>query len=81
MQDGDKVVIVDDLMSTGQTLCERIDRIKEMADVEISGVVLIADLTNEEAQAKGLGPALLAEKYGTKVYSVITDKDVEKALS
>ncbi|MBR6664628.1 MAG: helix-turn-helix domain-containing protein [Lachnospiraceae bacterium] len=80
LQDGDKVVIVDDLMSTGLTLCERIDRIREVADVEIAAVVVIADLTNEEAKEKGLGPALLAEKYGTKVYSVITDKDVEKAL-
>ena len=42
--------------------------------------VVIADLTNEEAGEKGLGPALLAEKYGTKVYSIITDRDVEKAV-
>ena len=48
--------------------------------MEIAAVVVIADLTNEEAKVKGLGPALLAEKYGTKVYSIITDKDVEKAL-
>ena len=53
----------------------------EVADVEIAAVVVIADLTNEEAREKGLGPALLAEKYGTKVYSIITDKDVEKALN
>jgi orotate phosphoribosyltransferase len=80
LQDGDKVVIVDDLMSTGLTLCERIDRIKEVADVEIAAVVVIADLTNEEAKGKGLGPTLLAEKYGAKVYSIISNKDVEKAL-
>ncbi|MBP3352090.1 MAG: hypothetical protein J6L65_06765 [Lachnospiraceae bacterium] len=42
--------------------------------------MVIADLTNEEAREKGLGPALLAEKYGTKVYSIITDRDVEKAV-
>lgn len=42
--------------------------------------VVIADLTNEEAGEKGLGPALLAEKYGTKVYSIITEKDVVKAV-
>lgn len=80
LQDGDRVVIVDDLMSTGLTICERIDRLKEVADVEIAAVVVIADLTNEEAREKGLGPILLEKKYGAKVYSVITEEDVKKVL-
>ena len=77
VKDGDRVVIVDDLMSTGLTICERIDRLKELADIEIAALVVIADLTNEEAKAKGLGTKLVEEKYATKVYSVITAKDIE----
>ncbi len=77
LKDGDRVVIVDDLMSTGLTICERIDRLKELADIEIAALVVIADLTNEEAKAKGLGTKLVEEKYATKVYSVITAKDIE----
>lgn len=80
LQDGDKVVIVDDLMSTGQTICERIDRLKEMADIDIVAVVVIADLTDEDARTQGLGAKLLEEKYGAKVYSIITEKDVQKVL-
>ena len=80
LQDGDKVVIVDDLMSTGQTICERIDRLKEVADIDIVAVVVIADLTDEDARAQGLGAKLLEEKYGAKVYSIITEKDVQKVL-
>ena len=61
LQDGDKVVIVDDLMSTGQTICERIDRLKEVADIDIVAVVVIADLTDEDARTQGLGAKLLEE--------------------
>ena len=80
VKDGDRVVIVDDLMSTGLTICERIDRLKELADIKITALVVIADLTNEEAKAKGLGTKLVEEKYATKVYSVITAKDIETVL-
>ncbi len=80
LKDGDKVVIVDDLMSTGQTICERIDRLKEVANIEVVAVVVIADLTNDEAKEQGLGARMLEEKFGAKAYSIITDKDVLKEI-
>ena len=80
LKDGEKVVIVDDLMSTGQTICKRIERLKEVANIEVIAVVVIADLTNDEAREQGLGAQMLEEKYGAKVYSIITEKDVMKAL-
>ena len=76
LQDGDKVVIVDDLMTTGFTMCERIDRLKEIADIDVVSIVVIANLTNEEAMKKGYGPRMLEEKYGAKLYSIITEKDI-----
>lgn len=80
LKDGEKVIIVDDLISTGQTICERIDRLKEVADIEVAAVVVIADLTDDEAKAQGFGARMLKEKYGTEVYSVITEKDIKKVL-
>ena len=41
---------------------------------------LYFDLTDEEARAQGLGARMLEEKYGAKVYSIITEKDVRKVL-
>ena len=41
-------------------------------------VVLVTSLF--EARAKGLGTAMIEEKYGTKVYSIITAKDIEGML-
>lgn len=81
LKDGEKVVIVDDLMSTGRTICERIERLKTVANIEVVAVVVIADLTDDEAKAQGLGARMLEEKFGAKVYSIITDKDVVKAIN
>ena len=55
-----------------------IERLKEVADIEVEAVVVIADLTNDEAKEKGLGAQMLEEKYGTKVVSIIQEKDVMK---
>ena len=49
LKDGDRVVIVDDLMSTGQTICKRVERLKEVANIDVIAVVVIADLTEDLA--------------------------------
>ena len=77
---GERVVIIDDLMSTGQTIGKRIERLKETADIDVVAVVVIADLTNDEAKAQGLGAQILEEKYGAKVYAIITEREVMKVL-
>lgn len=80
LKDGEKIVIVDDLMSTGHTICKRIEQLKSVADIEVTAIIVIADLTDEDARARGLGARMLEEKYGAKVYSIIMEKDVRKVL-
>lgn len=81
LKDGNKVIIVDDSISTGKTLCERIDQLREETDIEVIAVIVIANLVNEEAKKKGLGAKMLEERYGAKVYSIITDKDINDYLN
>ena len=80
LKDGDRVVIIDDLLSTGITLCERIEGLKKVANIEVAAVIVIADLTKEEALLKSLGAPMLSEKIGAKVYSIINNKDIEKYI-
>lgn len=77
LQDGDKVVMIDDLMTTGLTMCERIDRLREIADIDVVAIVVIANLAGKEVIEKGYGPKMIEEKYGAKVYSIIANKDIE----
>lgn len=81
LQDGDRVIIIDDLISSGQTLIERIKEIRKMAEIEIAAIVVIADRMIPEESSEKTGSALLEERYHTKVYSIITDTDIQKYIS
>ena len=80
LQDGDKVVIVDDLMSSGKTLMARLEEIKKMADVEIAAVIVIADRMIPNEETGQFGSSMVEEQYKTKVYSIISGKDIQHAL-
>lgn len=79
-KDGDRVVLVDDLISSGQMISERLDRVTTLAKIKVEAIVVIADrmiATDENAM---IGSKMLEEKYHTKVYSIITEKDIEHAI-
>ena len=75
LQKGDKVVIVDDLMSSGRTLDARLTALVQSAEIEIAAIIVIADRNIDN------GSRLLEEKYHTKVYSIITDADICAAIA
>ena len=74
--DGDRIVIVDDMIGTGRSLNERINRILDYADVQIAAILVIAE-TSTDAAAK----IQLEQKYHTKVYGMTTDRDIRAALA
>lgn len=80
LQRGDKVIIIDDFISSGKTLMERMDSVLQLADVSIEAVIVIAD---RMAVAEGnvtTGSKMIEEKYNTKIYSIITEKDIISAI-
>ena len=81
LQDGDRVVVIDDVMSSGQTFSQRVDEIMKTARIEVAPVIVIAARMVQGSSSGKTGSAMLEEKYGTKVYSIITDEDVRRYLS
>ncbi len=79
LQDGDKVVIVDDLISSGQSIHKRIEKILQLAKVDIVAVVVIVDCTSKTEKAI-TGARLLEEKYHTKVYSIVKEEDIRRMI-
>jgi len=75
LQKGDKVVIVDDIMSSGKTLDSRLTTLLNIADIEIAAIIVIADRNIDT------GSELIEEKYHTKVYSIINDSDIRAAIT
>ena len=73
-KDGDRVIIVDDLFTSGASLEERIAKLKESANVEIAAILVI--IANRSEAIK-----MLEEKYNTKVISIITNDDIQNAIT
>lgn len=73
--DGDRLVIINDVINNGREADERIKRICEQADVQIAAVMVVAEIKGDLS-----GRKRLEEKYGTRVYSLLTDEDIRSVL-
>lgn len=80
LNDGDRVIIVEDLITSGASLSERIDKILENANVEIAAILVIANRSEEIHTNAGYGIKMLEEKYNTKVISIVTNEDIQNAI-
>lgn len=81
LSDKEKVVIIDDLIYSGNNLIERIERLKEMAELEIAAVIVITDFMSTLDGEIKTGAQKIEERYGTKVYSIITRDDINRAIN
>lgn len=77
LQDGERVVIIDDVITTGITLEQRIDQLKAIADIIVAAVIVIV---NRKTQTVGSGEDRIRKKYDAEVYSIITDEDINAYL-
>lgn len=74
LKDGDKVIIVDDLISSGVSLEERIAQIKKSANVEIAAILVVVANRSEAIK-------MFEKKHNTKVISIITKEDIQNAIT
>lgn len=82
LEDGERVIIVDDLINSGDTLTARIERLRESADIKIVAVVVIVERYESGMEAyHPNGADILREKYGAKVLSVVNGDDISMAVS
>jgi len=80
LADKEKVIIVDDLIYSGSNLIERIDRLKELAELEIAAVIVITNFMSIADGETKTGAQKIEERYGTKVYSIVTKDDIVRAI-
>ena len=73
--DGDRIVIITDVINNGREADERIEKLREQADVEIAAILAIAEIKDDLS-----GRKRLEEKYGAQVYSLLKDEDIQLAL-
>ena len=75
LKDGDRVLLVDDVITTGGTKVEAIDKIKDSG--VSAAITLVAVLFNrQETDLQGNDPVKELEKLGVSVISVMNARDV-----
>ena len=79
IKDGDKVVIIEDVTTSGKSIEETFPIIKAQGDVEIKGLMVSL---NRMERGKGTKSALkeISEKYGFKTTAIVTMADVVEHL-
>ena len=73
--DGDRIVIVNDVIANGKETDKHIARLLDCAKVEIAAILVVAEIRSELE-----GRRRLEEKYHTRVYSLVTDEDIQSVL-
>lgn len=76
LADGEKVVIIEDVMTSGKALREVMPKLKDTANVNVTGMVITVDRM-EKALDSDLSAVEQAYKdFGVKVYSIVNINDI-----
>ena len=78
--DGERVILIEDVMTSGKALREMLPKLKAAAEVKIAGMIISVD-----RQERGLESQLSAvqevyKEFGVKVYSIVTMTDIIEAI-
>lgn len=76
LTDGEKVIIIEDVMTSGKALREMLPKLKAAADVEVSGMVISVDRMERGLETTKSAVQEVYEEFGIKVYSIVTMEDI-----
>lgn len=79
IQDGDKVIIIEDVTTAGTSIQETLPIIKAQGDVEVGGLVVSVDRM-ERGQGEKSSLTEISEKYGMKTTAIVTMEEVVEHL-
>ena len=80
LSDGEKVIIIEDVMTSGKALREILPKLEAAAKVQVVGMIISVD-RQEKALNSDLSAVSEAKKeFGIDVYSVVTMNDIIAAI-
>ena len=79
IQDGDKVIIIEDVTTAGTSIQETLPIIKAQGDVEVGGLVVSVDRM-ERGQGKKSALTEIQEEYGIQTTAIVTMAEVVEHL-
>lgn len=79
LKDGEKVIIIDDVMTSGKALRESMPKLKSEADVNVTGMVITVDRM-EKGQGELSAVQEAKRDFGINVYSIVNMLDIINAI-
>lgn len=80
LADGEKIVIIEDVMTSGKALRELLPKLKAAANVEIAGMVISVDRMEKGLESELSAVQEVYKEFGVKVYSIVTMADIIEAI-
>ena len=80
LEDGEKVVIIEDVMTSGKALREVLPKLQGAAKVSIEGMVITVDRAEKGLTSDKSAVQEVYDEFGVKVYSIVNIGDIIKAL-
>ncbi len=80
LQDGEKVILIEDVMTSGKALREILPKLKQEANVDVAGMVISVDRMERGLESKLSAVQEVYKEFGVKVYSIVTMADIISAI-
>ena len=80
LTDGEKVIIIEDVMTSGKALREILPKLEAAAKVEVVGMVISVDRMEKALNSELSAVSEAKKEFGIDVYSVVTMDDIIAAI-
>ena len=80
LEDGERVILIEDVMTSGKALREMLPKLKQTANVEIAGMVISVDRMERGLESSLSAVQEVYKEFGVKVYSIVTMADISSAI-
>ncbi len=80
LSDGEKVVIIEDVMTSGKALREVMPKLTDAAKVNVTGMVITVDRMEKALDSELSAVEQAYKDFGVKVYSIVNINDIIDAI-
>ena len=78
--DGERVILIEDVMTSGKALREMLPKLQQTANVTIAGMVISVDRMEKGLESNLSAVQEVYKEFGVKVYSIVTMADIIAAI-
>lgn len=80
LEDGERVVLIEDVMTSGKALREMLPKLEAAAKTDVVGMIISVDRMEKGLQSELSAVQEVYKEFGVKVYAIVTMEDIIKAI-